>query len=163
MAYLRTVLTYNVPSEAEVDRAFLESEGLTVCLLNANTARNELGAPFYVRLQVADEEYERAVTLLRAMNPSRFGSQARVNELDRSIKRIVGLFPLGAIPTGLLYLWLTPAPIYKADLPIYVSQPPDLRPIITAFSAILGGLLTVMIGKKNEPNQSPPPNPPPGG
>jgi hypothetical protein len=27
MSYLKTILTYNLPSEAEVDRAFLESHG----------------------------------------------------------------------------------------------------------------------------------------
>ena len=78
MAYLKTVLTYNQPSEAEVDKAFLESHGLTVCLLNANTSRNELGAPFYIQLQVADEEYERARRLIQEANPQRFGSADRV-------------------------------------------------------------------------------------
>jgi hypothetical protein len=42
MSYLRTVVTYHQPSEAEVDKAYLESHGHNVCLLNANTARNEL-------------------------------------------------------------------------------------------------------------------------
>ena len=60
MAYLKTLLTYNMPSEAEVDKAFLESRGIAVCLLNANTSRNELGAPFYVQLQVNAEDLERA-------------------------------------------------------------------------------------------------------
>jgi uncharacterized protein (TIGR03382 family) len=152
MAYLKTVLTYNIPSEAEVDKAFLESHGLTVCLLNANTSRNELGTPFYIQLQVADEEYMQAMNLLREANPSRFGSTARVAELDRAIKRTVGFFFLGAFPAAILALWLTPAPVYRHDLPVYVQQAPDLRPIVTAIVSPLAGLLAVWLGRRRHPN-----------
>jgi hypothetical protein len=99
--YLRTILTYNIPSEAEVDKAFLESHGISACLLNANTSRNELGAPFYVRLQVGDRDVERACGLIRAVNPGRFGSSARVEEIDRQIKRAMARFALIALPIGL--------------------------------------------------------------
>ena len=102
MSYLKTILTYNVPSEAEVDKAFLESHGLTVCLLNANTSRNELGAPFFVQLQVMAEEAENARNLIRQVNPSRFGSSERVSEIDRQIKRALMRFLLVAIPVGVL-------------------------------------------------------------
>lgn len=154
MAYLKTVLTYNIPSEAEVDKAFLESHDLIVCLLNANTSRNELGAPFYIQLQVADEEYERAVALLREANPARFGSPARVAELDRAIKRTVGLFLLGAVPAAILALWLTPAPVYRHDLPVYAQQAPDLRPIITTIVSPLAGVLAVWLGRRRTSNNS---------
>ena len=99
--YLRTILTYNTPSEGDVDKAFLESHGITACLLNANTSRNELGAPFYVRLQVADADVEKACSLIRQVNPQRFGSSARVDEIDRQIKRALGRFALFALPIGL--------------------------------------------------------------
>jgi hypothetical protein len=107
MGYLKTLLTYNVPSEAEVDKAFLESHGIDACLLNANTSRNELGAPFFVRLQVMDTDLERAGGLIREANPSRFGSPARVDEIDRQIKRSLGRFFLIAVPVGVLVLGLT--------------------------------------------------------
>jgi hypothetical protein len=117
VGYLRTILTYNVPSEAEVDKAFLESHGINVCLLNANTARNELGAPFYVRLQVMDEDVERASSLIKDANPSRFGSQERVNEIDRQIKRSVVRFVLISAPMGfaafLLAYMLNPIPAHN--------------------------------------------------
>jgi hypothetical protein len=99
--YLRTILTYNVPSEGEVDKAFLESHGIEACLLNANTSRNELGAPFYVRLQVADGDVEKACSLIRQVNPQRFGSIARVDEIDRQIKRALARFALVALPVGI--------------------------------------------------------------
>jgi hypothetical protein len=99
--YLRTILTYNIPSEAEVDKAFLESHGISACLLNANTSRNELGAPFYVRLQVGDGDVEKACGLIRAVNPQRFGSSARVEEIDRQIRRALARFALVALPIGL--------------------------------------------------------------
>jgi hypothetical protein len=99
--YLRTILTYSIPSEGEVDKAFLESHGIAACLLNANTSRNELGAPFFVRLQVAASDVEKACSLIRQVNPQRFGSSARVDEIDRQIKRALGRFALVALPIGI--------------------------------------------------------------
>ena len=114
MGYLKTILTYNVPSEAEVDKAFLESRGIAVCLLNANTARNELGAPFYIQLQVGDGDADAARSLIREVNPRRFGSSARVDEIDRQLRRALGRFALLGVPAGILvglatYV-LTPSP-----------------------------------------------------
>ncbi|MEO6569802.1 MAG: hypothetical protein ABIO94_13650 [Opitutaceae bacterium] len=110
MGYLKTILTYHRPSEAEVDKAFLESHGFNVCLLNGNTSRNELGAPFYIQLQVVEEHHARATAILREANPSRFGSPARVAELDRQIKKTIFSVLLGAIPAGALGFFLCPAP-----------------------------------------------------
>jgi len=110
MGYLKTVITYNQPSEAEVDKAFLESHGLTVCLMNANTSRNELGAPFYIQLQVADSEYQKAVQILREANPQRFGSEERVAEINRTILRAVGRFLCAAIPVGVIVYFVVPKP-----------------------------------------------------
>jgi hypothetical protein len=118
--YLRTILTYNVPSEAEVDKAFLESHGIAACLLNANTSRNELGAPFYVRLQVSDGDVERACGLIREVNPQRFGSSARVAEIDRQIKRSLARFLLISLPIGL-------AAAYAAY--VLTSELPESNPI----------------------------------
>jgi hypothetical protein len=116
MGYLTTILTYNIPAEAEVDKAFLESRGIAVCLLNANTSRNELGAPFYVRLQVNPDDAENARSLIMQVNPRRFGSAERADELDRLVRRSVARFALVALPVGILaglavYL-LTPKPIH---------------------------------------------------
>jgi hypothetical protein len=99
--YLKTILTYNVPSEAEVDKAFLESHGIVVCLLNANTSRNELGAPFYVRLQVMEEDVGTACRLIGQVNPQRFGSRERVDEIDRQIKRALVRLAFLALPVGI--------------------------------------------------------------
>ena len=100
MSLLRTVVTYHQPSEAEVDKAFLESHGIDVCLLNGNTSRNELGTPFYIQLQVSYEQHAQAVALLREVNPQRFGSAERVTEIERAIIRRRGAATgvLGARP-----------------------------------------------------------------
>jgi hypothetical protein len=115
MGYLTTILTYNIPAEAEVDKAFLESRGIAVCLLNANTSRNELGAPFYVQLQVNQDEAENARNLIMQVNPRRFGSSERVAEIDRQLRRSAVRFALGALPlgiaVGLAAYFVTPKPI----------------------------------------------------
>jgi hypothetical protein len=102
MAYLRTVLSYQLPSEAELDKSFLESHGLTVYLMNNQTTRNELGPLFWIQLQVPDEEWLSANQILREARPERFGSVDRVNEIDRQIKRgAIGAL-VGAAALGLL-------------------------------------------------------------
>lgn len=147
MSYLETVLTYDRPSEAEVDKAFLESHGITVFLLNANTARNELGAPFFIRLQVMTEERERAVEILRAANPARFGSPANVAEIDAQIKRAVVWFLCGAIPAGFAVYWLLPEPVWKDQMRLDEVAPYDVRPISSATAAFLAGLLAVWLNR----------------
>lgn len=146
MAYLQTLLTYSVPSEAEVDRAFLESNGINVCLLNANTSRNELGAPFFVRLQVNAEDLAEARRLIQEVNPGRFGSAARVAEIDRALKRAVLRFVLFALPLALLaalgtYLLVSPPagapPVNLRRFPVF----PNLR----AEAALAVGVLVAVI------------------
>lgn len=108
MSYLKTILTYHQPSEAEVDKAYLESEGLNVCLLNANTSRNELGAPFYIQLQVAEEDVPRAVALLKAANPQRFGSAERVAEIEKELIRLLLWFAVPAVAVAAItFLFLS--------------------------------------------------------
>jgi len=120
VGYLKTILTYNQPSEAEVDRAFLESRGIAVCLFNANTSRNELGAPFYIQLQVGEECVDIARRLIREVNPPRFGSSDRVNEIDCQLKRALARFVLVAVPVGIVVgvvtYFLTPNPAYAPTM-----------------------------------------------
>jgi hypothetical protein len=87
MAYFHTVLTYQLPSEAELDKSFLEAQGITVYLMNNQTTRNELGPAFWIQLQVAEEDWPVATQILREARPDRFGSAERVNEIDRVLKR----------------------------------------------------------------------------
>lgn len=148
MSYLETVLTYDRPSEAEVDKAFLESHGITVFLLNANTARNELGAPFFIRLQVMTEDRPRALDLLRAVNPARFGSVANVAAIDAEIKRAVLWFLGSAIPVGVLTYQLLPEPVWKEQMRIYEPAPYDVRPLSSAAAAFLAGLVAVWISRR---------------
>ncbi len=146
MAYLQTLLTYSVPSEAEVDRAFLESNGINVCLLNANTSRNELGAPFFVRLQVNAEDLAEARRLITEVNPSRFGSAERVAEIDRALKRAVLSFVLVALPLALLAAFGT----YLLVSPPADAQPINLRrfhvfPNLAVEAALAVGVLVAVV------------------
>jgi hypothetical protein len=109
MAYLRTVLSYQLPSEAELDKSFLESHGLTVYLMNNQTTRNELGPLFWIQLQVPDDEWQSANQILREARPERFGSVERVNEIDRQIKRGALSAFIGAVVLGMLAGFLVPA------------------------------------------------------
>ncbi|MBI2512945.1 MAG: DUF2007 domain-containing protein [Opitutae bacterium] len=149
MSYLETVLTYDRPSEAEVDKAFLESHGIVVFLLNANTARNELGAPFFIRLQVMAEDRERATEILRQANPSRFGSAARVAEIDRQIKHSALWFVLAALPAGFIAYWLIPEPGWKEQIRFDEHQPYDVRPIASAAAAFLAGLIALWLNRRS--------------
>jgi hypothetical protein len=109
MAYLRTVLSYQLPSEAELDKSFLESHGLTVYLMNNQTTRNELGPLFWIQLQVPDEEWLSADQILREARPERFGSVERVNGIDRVIKRGAVSALMGAVGLGVLAYFAVPA------------------------------------------------------
>lgn len=109
MSYLKTILTYHLPSEAEVDRSLLESHGITVNLLNAHTTRNELGAPFHIRLQVPEAEVAEAVRIIREFNPQRFGSAENVKKIERELGRVLlqaVAFVAGAM--GVVYVFTPP-------------------------------------------------------
>ena len=124
MAYLRTVLSYQLPSEAELDKSFLESHGLTVYLMNNQTTRNELGPLFWIQLQVPDEEWASANEILREARPERFGSVDRVNEIDREIKRGALSALVGATVLGALAYFLAPRiwPAEVSDLGMWIQS-----------------------------------------
>jgi len=149
MGYLKTILTYNLPSEAEVDKAFLESRGINACLLNANTSRNELGAPFFVRLQVMEEDAENACNLIREANPRRFGSNERVNEIDRQVKRAFARFALVAVPAGvvagLAVYFLAAVPAHPGALYVRRSRMvPDFRVELSLLAGVSASIVTAI-------------------
>jgi hypothetical protein len=124
MAYLRTVLSYQLPSEAELDKSFLESHGLTVYLMNNQTTRNELGPLFWIQLQVPDEEWLSANQILREARPERFGSVERVNEIDREIKLRACSALAGAAVLGVLAYFLAPRvwPAEVSDWALWIQS-----------------------------------------
>jgi len=146
-------LTYNVPSEAEVDKAFLESNGIAVCLLNANTSRNELGAPFYVRLQVMEADVESACGLIRQANPQRFGSSERVDEIDRQIKRALAEFACIALSLGIAAALATYclASGVAAPQPIYVRRfwvTPNFRVELSILIGMAASVVAAMVNSR---------------
>lgn len=152
--YLRTILTYSIPSEAEVDEAFLESNGIAACLLNANTSRNELGAPFFVRLQVMEGDVEAACSLIREVNPKRFGSVERVSEIDRQIKRALVRFACVALPVGTaigVAAYLLAAGLV-APYPVGVRHfrvTPNLRLDLALFAGLAASVLVAARGGRS--------------
>jgi hypothetical protein len=163
MGYLRTVLTYDRPSEAEVDKTFLESRGIAVCLLNGETTRNELGAPFHIRLQVNEGDFENARNALQESNPQRFGSAAVVEEIDRQVKRSVAFFFAASIPIALIAYALIPpttgssAPLPAPVLPLpYGGRiTPDLRIVSALVIAIIAGIASSTVAAKRSRSNSP--------
>lgn len=155
MSLLKTVVTYHQPSEAEIDKAFLESHGINVCLLNGNTSRNELGAPFYIQLQVSDEQYEQAEALLRDANPQRFGSVERVAELDRAIKRAFVRFAVVAIPVGVALYFVIPRfdPASNDHIEHRAARRTDLRLAGALIGAVWAGVYAMT--RKNADDKKP--------
>ena len=160
MGDLRTVLTYNRSSDAEVDKAFLESRGIDVFLLNGETAPSELGAPFNIQLQVSQRDFEAAWNALRETNPGRFGSPHVVDEIDRVVTRAALFFCAAAVPAGLIAYWLIPQakgwpmPQWGIWPKLYGSQIiPDLRIFAALLIAILAGIGSATVaGKKSLPD-----------
>ncbi len=125
MAYLRTVLSYQLPSEAELDKSFLESHGLTVYLMNNQTTRNlDLGMAFWIQLQVLEEDWPSANQILREARPERFGSGQRVKEIDREIKPRALSALIGGAALGVLAYFVLPAiwPGEVSDLALREQQ-----------------------------------------
>ena len=77
---MKTVLGYDNPIDADLDKSVLESEGIHVNLLNRESPLNAWGGPFVVQLQVEDQHLERAADLIHSRSPRRFGDVARVRE-----------------------------------------------------------------------------------
>jgi Putative prokaryotic signal transducing protein len=106
---MKTVLTYGNPSEAEVDKSMLESEGIVVHLLNRDSPLSAWGGPFMIQLQVEDQDLERATDLIKAKSPDRFGNELKAKAAGdafvRGVRRflwsgavsITGLFVLEAV------------------------------------------------------------------
>ncbi len=90
MPFLATILTYSVPSEAEVDKSLLEANGFTVNLLNAEVTRMQLGPGFNIQLQVPDDQVQEAVALIRSLRPERFGSAENVRKIEQGLRRSAG-------------------------------------------------------------------------
>jgi hypothetical protein len=136
MAYLRTILTYQLPSEAELDKSFLESHGLTVYLMNNQTTRNELGPLFWIQLQVPDDEWASANQILREARPERFGSVERVNEIDRQIKRGALCALMGGAILGVLAYFILPM-VWPGEASNWVSREQSI--VLAGFIGAVAG------------------------
>ncbi len=84
---MKTVLSYDNASEADVDKSLLESEGIVVYLLNRDSPLNAWGGPFMIQLQVDDQNLEEAAGLIRSKSPSRFGNEVRAKEASDAFVR----------------------------------------------------------------------------
>jgi hypothetical protein len=149
MSYLRTVLSYQLPSEAELDKSFLESHGLTVYLMNNQTTRNELGPLFWIQLQVPDEEWPSANQILREARPERFGSVERVNEIDREIKRGALGALMGGVVLGVLAYFLAPK-LWPAEVSDWALREQSI--VLACFvGAVAGWKLSKRPGRERYP------------
>jgi hypothetical protein len=151
MSYWKTVLSYNNPSEAESDKAFLESSGFDVYLLNANESRNELGAPFHIQLQVLGEQHIEAVKVLREVNPERFGSVTKVAEIEKDLIRSAIRFLMFGLPAAGITFFIQPKPAkreYDEILTQLTGPATDDRIVISIAIGLFFGILATMIRNK---------------
>jgi len=101
MSLLKCVVSYQNRAEADIDKSLLESRGIIANVMNAG-----LGSGF-IELQVTDERYEEAVSILRAARPERFGSPAAVQKIEKGIRRqAVRLALLCLICSLVLFLFI---------------------------------------------------------
>jgi hypothetical protein len=152
MSYWKTVLSYNSPSEAESDKAFLESSGFDVYLLNANESRNELGSPFSIQLQVLGDQHDEALKVLREINPQRFGSLQKVAEIEKDLMRSIRLALLVGLPAACITYFIQPKPTrreYDEILTQLTGPASDSRIIIAIAVGAFFGILATMFGKNN--------------
>ncbi len=130
MSYPKSILTYHIPSEADIDKSMLESHGITVYLMNANVARAEFGAPFHIQLQVPADQVTEAISILRELRPERFGSPAVVKEIEAGLVRGFAQFAVAAaVCTAIVFIF------FIRDLPI------EQRAIISLINGVMFGAL----------------------
>jgi hypothetical protein len=167
---MKTVATFSKPYEAHLLISRLEGSGVAAFTRDENMitldwlASNAIGG---VKVDVADEDYERALAVIAATatteeKAAAASAHARVSELDRGFRRAVLKFVVGAIPLGLVGYFVAPAPAFKAGFPIYAAPPADLRPLVAAVAAITGGLAAsaLLNRKKENPPSGPRPSAP---
>lgn len=158
---MKTVAAFSKPYEAHMLIARLEASGVPAFARDENMvaldwlASNAIGG---VKVDVADEDYERAVAVVNAPVPTeesewRNSSDARVAEIARGFQRSVFFFSLGALPMGALFYFITPAPKWNPDQSLYEPEPLDARPFASAFAGFLGGSLAVVLAKPKEPKR----------
>jgi hypothetical protein len=70
---MKTLVTYGDPMEAQLLRARLEGSGIVAHVFDENTATLASYAIGGVRVEVADEDYERAMELLLDDSPTKAG------------------------------------------------------------------------------------------
>lgn len=129
MSFLKTILTYDVPSQAEVDQSFLEANGFTVYLMNAEVTRFEIGRPFDIHLQVPADQAVAADALLRQVHPERFGSAANVRKIEKSMRRSAAQLALLCAASALVafFFWHTKKSLgAKAGFAVVMGLPVGL-------------------------------------
>jgi uncharacterized membrane protein (DUF485 family) len=87
-----TILTYDDPSQAEVDQSLLEASGFTVFLTDFVMTQLDIGRAASIQLQVPSDQAAAASAFLRQANPSRFGDAATIQRIEQNIGRSVFRF-----------------------------------------------------------------------
>ena len=99
-----TILTYDDPSQAEVDQSLLEASGFTVFLTDFVMTQLDIGRAASIQLQVPSDQAAAASAFLRQANPSRFGDTATVRNIEQNIgKSVLGCFALCSISALVLF------------------------------------------------------------
>ncbi len=104
-----TILTYDDPSQAEVDQSMLEASGFTVFLTDYVMTQLDLGRAASIQLQVPSDQAAAASAFLRQANPARFGSAGSVQKIEKNIGKAVVRFSVLCGASALILFLTLPA------------------------------------------------------
>lgn len=158
---MKTLAAFSKPYEAHLLISRLEGSGIAAFARDENMvtldwlASNAVGG-----VDVADEDYDKALAVIAAEVTSdektaAASSSTRISELERGIRRAIGAFLLGAIPSGFLAFYVTPAPHSDHVLALYETPPTDMRPLVAGTAAMVGGILVNRAFSSKKPETSP--------
>lgn len=162
---MKTLAAFSKPYEAHMLIARLEGNGIAAFARDEHMvtldwlASNAIGG---VKVDVADEDYERALAVMaapgdkddaltNAPDAPHLRVDAHAAASNRAFNRGILAFFLGAVPLSIAFYLLTPAPHSTAGRRLDESEPMDPRPLAAAFAGLLGGTLLVILARQKQP------------
>jgi hypothetical protein len=162
---MKTLAAFSKPIDAHLLIAKLEGSGVRAFARDEHMvtldwlASNAIGG---VKVDVADEDYDRALAVMAAPGDAEPAGTAtsgpqppelspREAETVRAFNRGIVSFLLGAVPLAVAFFLITPAPDWSAPRRLDEGPPMDSRPLAAVLGGGLGGTLVVMLTRRKRP------------
>lgn len=159
---MKTLAAFNRPIDAHMLIAKLEGSGVPAFIRDEHMvtldwlAANAIGG---VKVDVADEDYDRAIAIMTAPGegdpataaapgPRQPELSAREVETIRAFNRGAVAFLAGGLPLCVVFFFITPAPAWNAPRRFDEEPPMDSRPLASALGGMLGGTLAVILTRR---------------